>query len=66
MILIYYLRSLRLFERGEISFRELFPGPVTTFESNIAYELRFMIDTKVSELLPSLSTLLISAIRLSV
>lgn len=39
--------SLRLFERGECSFRDLFRDVVATFESNIAYTLRFMIDTKV-------------------
>ncbi|VDB88666.1 unnamed protein product [Peniophora sp. CBMAI 1063] len=33
--------------RGEVSFRDLFPDQVATFESNIAYTLRFMIDTKV-------------------
>ncbi len=38
---------LRVFENGEVSFRGLFSGPVTTFESNIPYTLRFMIDTKV-------------------
>ncbi|KAI0060994.1 hypothetical protein BV25DRAFT_1870956 [Artomyces pyxidatus] len=32
---------------GECIFRELFSGPVNTFESNIVYVLRFMIDTKV-------------------
>jgi DNA polymerase delta subunit 1 len=37
-----------LFERGELQFRELFMEPVTTYESNIAYTLRFMIDTQVS------------------
>ncbi|KIJ20820.1 hypothetical protein PAXINDRAFT_174244 [Paxillus involutus ATCC 200175] len=38
-----------LFERGEISFRDFFPlgQPYATFESNIPYILRFMIDTKV-------------------
>ncbi|KAI0305911.1 DNA polymerase family B-domain-containing protein [Multifurca ochricompacta] len=36
-----------VFERGEINFRGLFSGPVTTYESNIAYSLRFMIDTRV-------------------
>lgn len=39
-----------LFERGETPFRDLFAEPVTTYESNIAYTLRFMIDTKVSDL----------------
>ncbi|KAH7911043.1 DNA polymerase family B-domain-containing protein [Hygrophoropsis aurantiaca] len=38
-----------IFERGECSFRDLYPlgQPIATFESNIAYTLRFMIDTKV-------------------
>jgi DNA polymerase delta subunit 1 len=36
------------FERGEVNFRELFTGEaVMTFESNIAYTLRFMIDHHV-------------------
>jgi len=38
--------SLRLFD-GQCNFRELFDGPVPTFESNIVFVLRFMIDTKV-------------------
>ncbi|KAG8749175.1 DNA-directed DNA polymerase delta [Ceratobasidium sp. 428] len=38
---------LRLFERGECSYQDLFTGPVLTYESNIAYELRFMIDTHI-------------------
>ncbi|KAG8719881.1 DNA-directed DNA polymerase delta [Ceratobasidium sp. 394] len=29
------------------NYQDLFPGPVITYESNIAYELRFMVDTKV-------------------
>ncbi|KAI0031276.1 DNA polymerase family B-domain-containing protein [Vararia minispora EC-137] len=33
--------------KGECSFRDLFPGITPTFESNIPYILRFMIDTKV-------------------
>ena len=37
----------RIFERGETNFRGLFSGPVTTFESNIPFILRFMIDTGV-------------------
>ncbi|KAI0295971.1 hypothetical protein BC826DRAFT_1006478 [Russula brevipes] len=37
----------RIFERGETDFRGLFSGPVTTFESNIPFILRFMIDTGV-------------------
>lgn len=42
------LSFARIFERGQCSFRELFNGDIPTFESNIAYTLRFMIDTKVS------------------
>jgi DNA polymerase delta subunit 1 len=45
--LSYLPAFLRAFENGEVSFRGLFSGPVTTFESNIPYTLRFMIDTKV-------------------
>lgn len=38
------------FERGEISFRALFDGSsLMTFESNIAYTLRFMIDHHVGD-----------------
>ena len=37
-----------VFERGECDFQGLWNGPVSTFESNIVYTLRFMIDTKVS------------------
>lgn len=37
-----------MFERGECGYQGLFSGDmVPTFESNIAYTLRFMIDTKV-------------------
>ncbi|KAF9508169.1 hypothetical protein BS47DRAFT_1373735 [Hydnum rufescens UP504] len=36
-----------LFERGELHFRDLFPEPITTYESNIPFILRFMVDTKV-------------------
>ncbi|KAI0077717.1 hypothetical protein K474DRAFT_1661299 [Panus rudis PR-1116 ss-1] len=36
-----------LFERGEVRFKEFFTDATGTFESNIAYTLRFMIDTKV-------------------
>jgi len=39
--------STRVFERAQCSYQELFGGVVPTFESNIAYTLRFMIDTKV-------------------
>lgn len=41
------LLMLAAFERGEINFREKFQA-CTTFESNIAYTLRFMIDKRVS------------------
>ncbi|KAG9119515.1 DNA-directed DNA polymerase delta, partial [Ceratobasidium sp. 392] len=37
----------RLFDRGECDYQDLFPGSVVTYESNIAYELRFMIDTHI-------------------
>lgn len=37
-----------LFERGEMDYKDLYTEPVTTYESNIAYTLRFMIDCKVS------------------
>ncbi|PCH44386.1 delta DNA polymerase [Wolfiporia cocos MD-104 SS10] len=36
-----------LFERAECHFRDMFSDQVPTYESNIAYTLRFMIDTKV-------------------
>lgn len=37
-----------MFERGECQYQNLFSvDSVPTFESNIAYTLRFMIDTKV-------------------
>ena len=40
---------LRVFERGECDFNGLFPvgDPIKTYESNIVYPLRFMIDTNV-------------------
>ncbi|PIL25090.1 hypothetical protein GSI_12979 [Ganoderma sinense ZZ0214-1] len=41
------LISSRLFERGECKFDGFFESEVATFESNIAYTLRFMIDTRV-------------------
>jgi DNA polymerase delta subunit 1 len=43
------LRILRLFERAQIDYRDMFTQEVMTYESNIAYTMRFMIDTKVSE-----------------
>jgi len=36
-----------VFEQGEIQFLDMFQGPTLTFESNIQFLLRFMIDTKV-------------------
>ena len=39
--------STRVFEKAQCSYQELFNGVVSTFESNIVYTLRFMIDTKV-------------------
>ncbi|EIW67930.1 DNA polymerase delta subunit 1 [Tremella mesenterica] len=35
------------FERGQIDFNGLFPPEIMTYESNIAYTMRFMIDTGV-------------------
>lgn len=37
----------RVFERAQCTYQELFGAVIPTFESNIAYTLRFMIDTKV-------------------
>jgi DNA polymerase delta subunit 1 len=43
-----YPKVRNAFERGEVSFRNFFEGAaVMTFESNIAYTLRFMIDHHV-------------------
>lgn len=37
-----------MFEKGECQFRDIFKTDgVATYESNIAYTLRFMIDTNV-------------------
>ena len=41
------ISTLRAFERGQIDFNGLFPPEILTYESNIAYTLRFMIDTRV-------------------
>jgi len=46
------LMEVRAFERGQIDFNGLFPPEIMTYESNIAYTMRFMIDTKVSCLIP--------------
>ena len=43
-----YLPKVRgAFERGDFSFQGMFPGQIMTFESTMAYELRFMIDTEL-------------------
>lgn len=36
-----------MFERGECRYNDLFKDAVGTYESNINYTLRFMIDTRV-------------------
>ena len=36
-----------MFERGECRYNDLFKDAVNTYESNINYTLRFMIDTRV-------------------
>ncbi|KAH7908615.1 ribonuclease H-like domain-containing protein [Hygrophoropsis aurantiaca] len=44
-----YLALIRdIFESGQCTFRDLFPKPVATFESNVPYPLRFMADTKMA------------------
>jgi DNA polymerase delta subunit 1 len=49
------LSSAGILDRGEFEFRGMFNGPTTSYESNIAYTLRFMIDTKVLPKLPPCS-----------
>ena len=47
-LFVFLFVFLRIFERGECYFRDgLFPPAIQTYESNVAYVLRFMIDTKV-------------------
>ncbi|KAJ1306779.1 hypothetical protein OPQ81_007765 [Rhizoctonia solani] len=36
-----------LFERGECDYQGLFNGPATTYESNMPFELRFMVDRQI-------------------
>ncbi|KJA15253.1 hypothetical protein HYPSUDRAFT_172822 [Hypholoma sublateritium FD-334 SS-4] len=36
-----------MFDRGECNYQGLFDGEIPTFESNMVFTLRFMIDTKV-------------------
>ncbi|ORY88005.1 DNA polymerase family B-domain-containing protein [Protomyces lactucae-debilis] len=38
-------KTRNAFERGDVSYNGMFPGQIMTFESTLAYELRFMIDT---------------------
>jgi len=53
-------RARSVFEQGEVQFLDMFNGPTLTFESNIAFLLRFMIDTKVTHLSsPNTDTFLI-------
>src|SRR5271170_367654 len=40
-------RARIVFEQGEVQFMDMFQGNTLTFESNIQFLLRFMIDTKV-------------------
>lgn len=40
-------RTRMVFEQGEVQFMDMFQGPTLTFESNIQFLLRFMIDTQV-------------------
>jgi DNA polymerase delta subunit 1 len=40
-------RTRTMFERGEVDFRGMFRDQNMTYESNIPYTLRFMIDHKV-------------------
>lgn len=47
-------RIRSMFEDGEVQFLDMFQGPTLTFESNIQFLLRFMIDTKVSHLFAGL------------
>ncbi len=45
------LVSSRAFERGQVDFQGFSDkADIMTYESNIAYTLRFMVDTKVGRL----------------
>ena len=47
-------KTRNVFEKGEVQYKSLFPAAsMTTYESNIAYTLRFMIDLKVRRRLRS-------------
>ncbi|KTW29650.1 hypothetical protein T552_00859 [Pneumocystis carinii B80] len=41
-------RVRNLFERGDINFNNMFPPQYITFESNLPYTLRFMIDASIT------------------
>lgn len=44
----HYAKVRTAFEKGSIRYKDIFDGEeMVTFESNIAYTLRFMIDHKV-------------------
>ena len=43
-------RTKTMFERGEVNFRGMFNDNLMTYESNIPYTLRFMIDRQVRNL----------------
>lgn len=60
----HYPKVRNAFERGEVNFRDFFDGSsLLTFESNIAYTLRFMIDHHVRAVLLSRATCLCSCAR---
>lgn len=46
-------RTRTMFEKGEVDFRGMFRDQLMTYESNIPYTLRFMIDHKVKSILHS-------------
>lgn len=56
----HYPKVRNAFERGEVNFRDFFDGSsLLTFESNIAYTLRFMIDHHVRAVLSLPSDVLV-------
>lgn len=40
-------KTRNVFEKGEVNYKGMFDGQMMTFESNINYSLRFMIDLKI-------------------
>ncbi len=52
-------RARIVFEQGEVQFLDMFQGPTLTFESNIQFLLRFMIDTKVLKTLERVRLLML-------